>query len=196
MRVFGKIKQIVGKFYRINQYIQAREVRVVDEKGKQIGVMPIFNAIQKAKELGGDLIEVAPNAKPPVCKIIDFKKFKYLEAKKEREEKRGQKGGELKEVRLSPFIASNDLNTRVKRAKEFLEDGDKVKIRVRFSGRELGKKEFGLKIINQITEKLKDISAPEGEPRFQGREMFLTLSPIKQNIKKQTEEPGGEQNEE
>jgi translation initiation factor IF-3 len=186
----------VGKFYRINQYIQAREDRVVDEKGKQIGVMPIFNAIQKAKELGGDLIEVAPNAKPPVCKIIDFKKFKYLEAKKEREEKRGQKGGELKEVRLSPFIASNDLNTRVKRAKEFLEDGDKVKIRVRFSGRELGKKEFGLKIINQITEKLKDISAPEGEPRFQGREMFLTLSPIKQNIKKQTEEPGGEQNEE
>jgi len=183
-----KKNRIVGKFYRINQYIQAKEVRVVDEKGEQIGVLPIFNAIQKAKELGGDLIEVAPNAKPPVCKIIDFKKFKYLEAKKEREEKKGQRGGGLKEVRLAPFIAANDLNIRIKRTKKFLEDGDKVKIRVRFSGRELGKKEFGVKIIKQIVEQLQDISTPEGEPKFQGREMFLTLSPKKQTGKKEIKE--------
>jgi len=174
----------VGKFYRINQYIQAKEVRVVDEKGKAIGVMPIFNAIQKAKELGGDLIEVAAKANPPVCKIIDFKKFKYLEAKKEKEEKKGQKGGELKEIMFSPFIAQNDLNIRIKRGREFLEEGNKIKLRIRFSGRELGKKDFGYKIINQIIEKLADIAVKETEPKFQGREIFLNLSPKKFSGKK------------
>lgn len=171
----------MGKFYRINQYIQAKEVRVVDGKGKAIGVMPIFNAIQKAKELGGDLIEVAASAKPPVCKIIDFKKFKYLEAKKEREEKKGQKGGETKELMFTPFIAQNDLNTRVKRAKEFLEEGNKVKIRIRFSGRELGKKEFGYKIIDAIMTQLGEIANKEGEAKFMGRELSLIVSPKRTN---------------
>lgn len=174
-----KLNKRVGKFYRINQYIQAKEVRVVDDKGTVIGVLPIFNAIQKAKELGADLIEVAPNAKPPVCKIIDFKKFKYLEAKKEKEEKKGQKSSELKEVRFSPFIAQNDLKIRGKRIKEFLEDGDKVKIRIRFSGRELDKKDFGYKIINQIMGDLGESAVKDGEAKFQGRELSLILSPRK-----------------
>ena len=178
-----KFKKTVGKFYRINQYIQAKEVRVVDEKGTVIGVLPIFNAIQKAKELGADLIEVAPNANPPVCKIIDFKKFKYLEAKKEKDEKKGQKTGELKEVRFSPFIAQNDLKIRGKRIKEFLEDGDKVKIRIRFSGRELDKKDFGYKILNQIMGDLDDSAIKDGEAKFQGKELSLILSPRKNSSK-------------
>jgi len=167
----------VGKFYRINQYIQAKEVRVVDEKGVQIGVMPIFNAIQKARETGVDLVEVSPKAVPPVCKIIDFKKFKYIEAKKEKVEKKEQKGGELKEIVLSPFIATNDLNTRKNRIKEFLKDGNKVKVRVKFSGRELSKKAFGERILNQLVTDLVEIADKEGEAKFQGRELFLTLSP-------------------
>jgi len=177
----------VGKFYRINQYIQAKEVRVVDEKGKMLGVLPIFNAIQKAKELEGDLIEVAPNASPPVCKIINFKKFKYLEAKKEQEEKKGQKGGDLKEVMFSPFIAKNDLNIRIKRIKEFLGEGNKIKIRIRFSGRELGKKDFGYKIVDQVLTELGDLANKEGEPKFMGKELFLILSPNKNSAQKNKE---------
>ena len=182
-----KSSKRVGKFYRINQYIQAKEVRVVDEKGTVIGVLPIFNAIQKAKELGADLIEVAPNAKPPVCKIIDFKKFKYLEAKKEQEEKKGQKGGDLKEVMFSPFIAKNDLNIRIKRIKELLGEGNKIKIRIRFSGRELRKKDFGYKIVDQVLTELGDLANKEGEPKFMGKELFLILSPNKNSAQKNKE---------
>lgn len=179
-----KFKRPVAKFYRINQYIQAKEVRVVDETGKQIGVMPIFAAIQKAREAGVDLVEVASGAKPPVAKIINFKKFKYLEAKKEKEEKKGIKGGELKEVRLSPFIAQNDLNTRIKKIKNFLEENNKVKVVVRFSGREITKKDFGYRVVNQVLENLAELAEKDSEPKFQGRDLFLTLSPKKFSGKK------------
>lgn len=182
-----KYQKIVGKFYRINQYIQAKEVRVVDEKGNQIGVMPIFNAIQKAREAEADLIEVASGANPPVCKIINFKKFKYLEAKKEKEEKKGQKGGELKEVMFSPFIAQNDLEIRVKRIRGFLEENNKVKIRIRFSGRELGKKDFGYKILDRVLAELGDLANKEGEAKFMGKELFLILSPNKNSMQKTKE---------
>jgi len=171
-----KFKKPVGKFYRINQYIQAKEVRVVDETGKQIGVLPIFAAIQKAREAGLDLVEVASGAKPPVAKIIDFKKFKYLEAKKEKEEKKGIKGGELKEIRFSPFIAQNDLDIRVKRIKEFLKENNKVRVVIRFSGREITKKEFGYKVIDKIMENLSELAEKDSEPKFMGRNLFLTLS--------------------
>jgi len=181
---FRHSQHIVAKFYRINQYIQAKEVRVVDETGKQVGVMPIFTAIQKAREAGVDLVEVAANAKPPVAKIIDFKKFKYLEAKKEREEKKGQKGGELKEVRFTPFIAQNDLNIRVERIKEFLQENNKVRVIVRFSGRQITKKDFGFKVINRVLESLGDLAEKEGEPRFLGRDLFLTITPKKASGKK------------
>jgi translation initiation factor IF-3 len=174
----------VGKFYRINQYIQAKEVRVIDESGKQVGIMPLPTALQKAREAGVDLVEVAAAAQPPVCKIIDFKKFKYLEAKKEREEKKGQKGGGFKEVRFTPFIAQNDLNIRVERIKEFLKENNKVRVIVRFSGRQITKKEFGYKVINRALESLGDLAEKEGEPKFLGRDLFLTLTPKKPSGKK------------
>jgi translation initiation factor IF-3 len=178
-------QQNVGKFYRINQYIQAKEVRVVDETGKQIGVMPIFNAIQAAREAGKDLVEVASNANPPVAKIIDFKKFKYLEAKKEKEEKKGIKGGDVKEIRLTPFIAANDLNTRVKKIREFLKEGNKVRVRVRFTGRELSKKDFGFRLVDQVVSNLEEVATKETDPKFQGREITLILAPKKVAGKKE-----------
>lgn len=169
----------MGKYYRLNQYIQAKEVRVVDEKGKQVGILPIFNAIQRARELEVDLVEVSANAKPPVCKLIDFKKFKYLEDKKEREEKKGIKGGETKEVQLSPFIARNDLEVRIKKATAFIKGGNKVRLKVRFTGRQLGKKDFGQRVIEQVIESLSEIAVAEAEPKFAGREMFVIISPSK-----------------
>lgn len=178
----------VRKFYRINQYIQAKEVRVVDETGKQIGVMPIFEATQRAKKEGKDLVEVSPKAQPPVAKIIDFKKFKYLESKKEREEKKGRKPGELKEVQFTPFIAQNDFNTRLKKVKEFLQEGSKVKIRIRFKGRQITKREFGYKLIERILIELDQLAKKEAEPRFQGREIYLIVSP-------QRSKPEGEKDE-
>ena len=167
----------MSKYYRINQYIQAKEVRVVDEEGRQVGVMPIFNAIQKAREAEVDLVEVAPKAQPPVCRIINFKKFLYIEAKKEKEEKKGQKGGEIKEIQLTPFIAQNDLQTRIKKTKAFIEENNKVKVRIRFRGYELGKKEFGYRLIDQMAQQLEGVAAKEGEPKFMGRELFVIFGP-------------------
>lgn len=150
---------------------------MVDETGKQIGIMPIFNAIQKAREAGIDLVEVGPNATPPVVKIIDFRKFKYIEAKKEKEEKKGQKGGDTKEILLTPFIAQNDLKTRINKTKKFIEGNNKVKVRVKFRGNELGKKDFGYRLIEQMASSLNGIAVKEAEPKFMGRELFVIFSP-------------------
>lgn len=180
-----KSKQRVGKFYRINQYIQAKEVRVIGEDGKQVGVMPIFNAIQEARKREVDLIEIGPNATPPVCKLMDFKKFKYQEAKKEREAKKGIKGGELKEIRLTPFIAKNDLDFRLKRTREFLEEGNKVRLTVRFVGRQLAHREFGQKVLEKAIGNLSEIAQVESEPKWLGRDFFVTLTKAKLSQKKE-----------
>ena len=169
----------MGKHYRINQYIQATEVRVIGEDGKQIGVMPIFNAIQEARKLGVDLVEIAPNAQPPVCKLIDFKKFIYQEAKKEKESKKGQKGGQLKEIRISPFIAENDLKNRLKRVKEFLVEGNKVKLSVRFTGRQMGHKEFGKVVMEKAILNLEGLALQETEPKWLGKDYWVILTPAK-----------------
>lgn len=165
------------KFYRLNQYITADKVRVVDERGKQVGILPLQEALNKARELRQDLVEVASKAQPPVCKIIDFKKFKYLEAKKLQEEKKKNKASELKEVRLTPFIAENDFNFRVKKAEEFLKDGDKVKVTVFFKGREITKKEFGFELIKKAVERLNPFSKVEIAPKFMGRQLEIVLTP-------------------
>lgn len=184
-----KFKKPRGQFYRINQFIQAREVRVVDEKGKQIGVMLLNQALKQAQEKRLDLVEVAPKAKPPVCKIIDFKKFKFLESKKRKAEKKKAKKIELKEIQLTPFIAENDFNFRLERVEEFLKEGDKVKLVVRFRGREMTKKDFGYKLIQKAIERLRSFSQIETEPKFVGRRLVLTLAPVKggKNGKKKDE---------
>lgn len=177
---FDKLKQtLVKKFYRINHYITADQVRVVDEKGKQIGLMRLNEALKQAQQKRLDLVEVAPKAQPPVCKIIDFKKFKFLESKKQQEERKKRKKREIKEIRFKPFIAENDFNFRLKRAEKFLGEGDRVKMVVRFRGRQITKKDFGYELLKRGIEKLSFMSEVETEPRFRGRQLEMTLKPIK-----------------
>lgn len=167
------------KFYAINQFIKSEELRVVDETGKQIGLMSKVEALQKAREAGVDLVEIAPMAKPPVAKIIDFKKFKYLEAKKERDGKAASGKVEIKEIRFSPFIAAGDMLSRLERIKEILGDGDRVKIVVKFSGRQITRVEFGHDLIKKILSELTEVASADGVPKLQGKQLFLIINPIK-----------------
>lgn len=170
---------MVNKFYRLNQYITADQVRVVDEKGKQIGVLPLTEALAKARQEGKDLVEVAAKAKPPVCKIINFKKFKYLETKKQQEEKKKNKKIEIKQIRLTPFMAENDFNFRLKRAKEFLNHGDWVKLTVFFRGRQITKKNFGYELIKKAETELEAIAKKTGDPKFMGKQLEVLFLPVK-----------------
>lgn len=156
------------KFYRLNYQIQSPQLRLLDEEGKQIGVVTKLEALQKAKELELDVVEIAPNAKPPVAKLIDFKKFKYQEAKKEREARKSQKHVGVKEVRLRPFIGAHDFDTRLARGKEFLDEGNQLKINVAFKGREITRKEFGFTVINRFIAALPSIKVVR-EPKMLGR---------------------------
>lgn len=164
-------------FYRTNERIFARELRVLDTEGKQIGLLNKFDALQKARELGLDLVEIAPMAKPPVAKIIDFKKFLYQQEKKKREEKRKSKVSETKEIRLGPFMNDHDLDVMIRRGKEFLTDGDKVRLVVKFIGRQITHPEFGQQIIRKTVEALSDISKIEREAHFEGKQLISILAP-------------------
>lgn len=146
----------------------------MDEEGKQIGVVTKLEALQKAKELGVDIVEVAPNAKPPVAKLIDYKKFKYLEAKKERESRKSQKNVGIKEIRLRPFIGQHDFDTRVKRATEFLKDGNQVRVNVLFKGREIVRKEFGYDVVKRFIAALGSVRVVR-EAKMEGRALVAML---------------------
>lgn len=135
-------------------------------------------ALFRARELEVDLVEVAANANPPVCRLIDFKKFKYQEAKREREAKKNTKTSQTKEIRLSPFIAQHDWEIQVEKGKEFLKDGNKLRVAVKFAGRQLGKTEFGKTLLNKTFEALKTEGKIEREAKMEGRQMVLVLSPI------------------
>lgn len=167
------------KFYAVNQFIKATEMRVVDEAGKQIGLMSKTEALNIAHERGVDLVEIAPRALPPVGKIIDFKKFKYLEAKKDREGKAASGKVEIKEIRFSPFIGQGDMDTRLARIKDILGDGDRVKIVVKFSGRQITRVEFGHDLIKKIMSSLEGIATADGVAKLQGKQLFLILNPNK-----------------
>lgn len=173
--------------YRINHQIKAPELRVVASDGKQVGVIPTHEAIKMAMDQGLTLIEVAPNAKPPVAKIVDFGKFKYEEEKKARKEKRGIKGGDTKEVRFSPFIGEHDYKTRLARVSEFLEDKDKVRLVVQFTRRQLGSKQFGYDLLSRINKEYGERIGIDMQPKFLGRNLLMVISP-KNIVKKKTEE--------
>lgn len=170
------------KFTAINQFIKATELRVVDETGKQVGVMSKSEALAIAQDRQLDLVEIAPMAKPPVAKIIDFKKYKYLEAKKEREGKASSGKVEIKEIRFSPFIGQGDMDTRLGRIKEILDGGDRVKIVVKFTGRQITKVEFGHDLIKKIMSALDGIALSDGVPKLQGKQLFLILNPAKKRV--------------
>ena len=174
---FHKRQDTHTVYYRINERIQAPELRVLDSEGKQVGVLSKQEALTRAQEEGLDLVEIAPNAQPPVAKIIDYKKFLYQQAKKKQEEKRNAKSTETKEVRLGPFMDDHDLQIAANRATTFLENGDKVRFVVKFRGRQITRPEFGYQVINKITERLDPISKIEREPKLEGKQLITIVSP-------------------
>ena len=181
----GRQDQQKQKFYKINQRIIAPQIRVLAADGKQIGVLSRFDALSLARAQELDLVEVAPTANPPVAKIINFKKFLYQQEKKKKEEKRKAKVSQTKEVRLGPFMSDNDLQVMIRRGREFLEDGDKLRLVVKFRGRQITRAEFGRNVVNKVIGSLSDISKVDREPHFEGRQIIAILSPEKG--KKQTE---------
>jgi len=171
-------------FYRTNERIFAKQLRVLDSEGKQIGVLSKEDALQKARELLLDLVEVAPTANPPVAKIIDYKKFLYQQEKKKREEKKKAKTSETKEVRLGPFMDDHDLDVMTRRAREFISDGNKVRLVVKFQGRQITHPEFGQQILQKVLASLADVSKQERDPRFEGKQLITTISPEKKRAVK------------
>ncbi len=163
--------------YRINERITAREVRVIDETGQQIGILPLYRALQLARERGLDLVEVAPQANPPVCRLMDYGKFIYQQAKREKESKRQHKVSELKEVRLRPNIDEHDLDFKTKQIEEFLDEGNKVKVTVFFRGRTILHPELGQRVLNAVAERLKGKAVIEKPSTAEGRTLVMVLSP-------------------
>lgn len=169
----------IKHFYRLNQYIIAPEIRLIDESGKQIGIVSREEALQKAQEKAVDLVEIAPHASPPVCRLIDFKKFQYLQSRKEKEERKKSKEVELKEVRMGPFVAPRDFEVRIERIREFLTEGHRVKVSIRFSGRQITHPEFGYELLKKITSQLGEITHVEREAKFEGRNLTSILGKAK-----------------
>ena len=162
---------------RFNTRIRAREVRLIDEEGNQVGIVAIREALQRAEDQGLDLVEVAPNAVPPVCRIMDYGKFRYEQSKKEREARKHQQQVELKEVRLKPKTDSHDIDVKVKQARKFLQAGDKVKFTLRFRGREIFHPDIGLSMLDRMADDLRDIAVVEQKPMMEGRVLSLLLAP-------------------
>ena len=160
----------------INEQIRDREVRLIGPDGEQIGVVSSREAQKIADEAGLDLVMIAPNAKPPVCKVIDYGKYRYDLARKEKDAKKKQKTVELKEIRLSPNIDTNDLNTKMNAAKKFLAKGNKVKITLRFRGREMAHMNSSKHILDDLAEQLSDIAVVEKAPKIEGRSIGMVLA--------------------
>ena len=160
----------------INEQIRDREVRLIGEDGEQLGIMSAREAMKIAQEAELDLVKIAPTAKPPVCKIIDYGKFRYEQSRKEKEAKKKQKTVELKEVRLSPNIDTNDLNTKVNNARKFISKGNKVKVTLRFRGREMAHVQQSKHILDDFAEALADVAVIEKPAKMEGRAMSMVLT--------------------
>ncbi|MBI3535360.1 MAG: translation initiation factor IF-3 [Deltaproteobacteria bacterium] len=163
--------------HRINERIRVPQVRLIDEKGHQVGVVQTYQALQMARERGLDLMEVAPEARPPVCKICDYGKFKYEKKKKEQQARKKQTVIKVKEIQLRPQIEDHDLEYKFKSVKQFLVDGDKAKIIIMFKGREVAYVDQGYKIMNRLIEQIKDFATIESFPKMDGKKMIMVLAP-------------------
>ncbi len=165
------------KGLRINEQIRVREVRLIDDEGERNGIIPVIEALKLAKERDLDLVEVSPNANPPVCKILNYGKYRFEQEKRLRDSRKAQKVLKLKEIRMQPKIGSGDLDTKAKHVQEFLDEGDKVKVTIRFRGRELAHTELGYDVLNEVLKRLKEGSyAVEKPAAMEGRFMSMTLN--------------------
>ncbi|HLY57590.1 MAG TPA: translation initiation factor IF-3 [Stellaceae bacterium] len=162
---------------RVNEEINLPRVRLVDAKGNMVGVVSRNDALTMAMDAGLDLVEVSPNADPPVCKILDYGKFKYEEQKKKNEARKKQKVTEVKEIKLRPGIFDHDYQTKMKSMVKFFEEGDKVKVTLRFRGREMAHPELGMEVLNRVRDDLGEVAKVEQVPRMEGRQMTMVLSP-------------------
>ncbi len=165
-----------NKGQRINENIRVREVRLIDDEGNQLGIVPTQEALKLAKEKDLDLVEVSPNANPPVCKILDYGKYRFEQEKKLRDSKKNQKVLKLKEIRMQPKIGSGDLDTKAKHIQEFLDEGDKVKVTIRFRGRELAHTELGYDVLNEVLKRLTSAYNIDKPAAMDGRNMSMTIS--------------------
>jgi translation initiation factor IF-3 len=170
---------------KVNREIKAPQLRVIDEKGEQVGLLDRDDALRLAQQANLDLVEVAPLAKPPVCKIIDYGKFRYTQTKKERGGKKGTSQGKLKEVKLKPNIDDHDFDFKLKRARSFIEKGSKVKITCMFRGREMAHKEIGVAVVRRMIDRMEDIATPEAPLKLLGRNLITVVAP---GVKKKKED--------
>ena len=161
----------------LNEGIRAREVRLIDQNGEQLGIKTKFEALEIATRVNLDVVLVAPNAKPPVARIMDYGKYKFEQQEKEKEARKNQKIINIKEVRLSPTIDEHDFNTKLRNAIKFLEKGDKVKASIRFKGRAITHKEIGQRVLVHFAEACAEVATVESHPKMDGRSMFMTLAP-------------------
>jgi translation initiation factor IF-3 len=162
---------------RFNEFIQSQKVRVIDHEGENLGVMYTREAMEQARELGLDLVEVSPNADPPVAKFLDVGKYTYEAQKKANAARKSQKTQEIKEIKMRPNIDDHDYDTKMKKVVEFIEEGDKVKVTMRFRGRELSHGQLGMAVLQRVAEQTAEIAKVEAYPRMEGRQMLMVLAP-------------------
>lgn len=176
-KVFWEVLSISKQEQQINEEIRDKEVRLISDEGEQLGIMSAAEALKLAEERNLDLVKIAPMAKPPVCKIMDYGKFRFEKAKKEKEAKKNQKIIETKEIRLSLNIDTHDFDTKVNHAKKFIAEGDKLKVSIRFRGREMAHPELGLTIMQRAAEALADVANVEKAAKLEGRQMLMFMAP-------------------
>ena len=162
---------------KVNREIRAPRVRVISHTGEQIGVIPLYEALARAEEVGLDLVEIVSTSNPPVCKIINYGKFKYDQTKREKESKKSQHQVKVKEIKIKPNIDEHDLETKIRHAKDFVTKGNKVKITCTFRGREMMHPEIGEKVVKRICDELEDMATPESPPKMFGRSLLVVLAP-------------------
>ena len=168
----SKIKKVL-----INEKIKAREVRVINSEGNQLGIMPSREALRIAKEQGLDLVEVAPNSQPPVCRVMDYGKFKYQQSKKSQEAKKSQTTIQVKEIKVRPGTEEHDIQYKLRNIKRFLGQGNKVKVRIFFKGREIAHSDIGKHLLERIADEVEDLGVVERRPRLDGRNMVMIIAP-------------------
>lgn len=168
-----------GDDRRINEAINAREVRLIDEDGEQVGIVPLDEALERASSVELDLVEIDPNAQPPVCRIMDYGKHRFEQAKRQQAARKKQRQIQVKEVKFRPGTDEGDYQIKLRNVRRFLEDGDKAKVTLRFRGREMAHQELGLQLLKRVEEDLGDLCVVDQRPRLEGRQMVMMLSPRK-----------------
>lgn len=180
-RISGRCFNIGSKEQQINEEIRDKEIRVISDDGEQLGIMSASQALKIAESKNLDLVKIAPTAKPPVCKIMDYGKYRFEQAKREKEARKNQHVIEVKEIRMSPGIGENDFNTKLKNGQKFLQGGDRLKVTIRFRGREMAHTNIGEQLLRDFAAKCADIANLDKQPKLEGRNMSMFLSPKPQN---------------